>query len=314
MRIGWNRSNDFEMRNIDTMIASSWTGGFGKKWMGAILLATAASAHAGTKPVTVVFTPEKDITLIQDAQGAWSNALGFAFFCGRTGPSGGNAILRALIKFDISSIPAGATIQSARLRMRMIQDNTGTHQVSIKRMLEDWGEGTSSATGGSGAPSTPGDATWLHRFYPDQFWSTPGGLFWPVASATIPVNAQTFYTWGPTTAMADDVTYWLANPASNFGWVLQGNETQSQTAFKWMSKDNDTFNDKPQLTVTYIPPVVTNPADLNGDGVVGPADLGILLGAWGNPGCSGARPCAADLNSDGVVGPADLGILLGNWG
>lgn len=58
----------------------------------------------------------------------------------------------------------------------------------------------------------------------------------------------------------------------------------------------------------------TNPADLNGDGVVGPADLGILLGSWGNPGCSGSTPCAADLNGDGIVGPADLGILLGNWG
>lgn len=57
-----------------------------------------------------------------------------------------------------------------------------------------------------------------------------------------------------------------------------------------------------------------NPADLNGDGSVGPADLGILLGSWGNPGCGGALPCAADLNGDGNVGAADLGILLGSWG
>jgi hypothetical protein len=48
-------------------------------------------------------------------------------------------------------------------------------------------------------------------------------------------------------------------------------------------------------------------ADLNGDGVVGGADLGILLGKWGQSGSS-------DLNSDGIVGGADLGILLGRWG
>jgi hypothetical protein len=48
--------------------------------------------------------------------------------------------------------------------------------------------------------------------------------------------------------------------------------------------------------------------DLDGDGVVGSADLTILLGAWGG----GAGP--ADLNSDGTVGAADLTILLGNWG
>lgn len=63
--------------------------------------------------------------------------------------------------------------------------------------------------------------------------------------------------------------------------------------------------------------VFGSPADLNGDGVVGPADLGILLGSWGNPGCGGPpppTPCAADLNGDGMVGPADLTILLGSWG
>lgn len=50
-------------------------------------------------------------------------------------------------------------------------------------------------------------------------------------------------------------------------------------------------------------------ADLNGDGVVGPFDLAVLLGAWGpNEGDP------ADLDEDGVVGPMDLAILLGSWG
>ncbi|HMN96514.1 MAG TPA: hypothetical protein PKC43_08690 [Phycisphaerales bacterium] len=48
--------------------------------------------------------------------------------------------------------------------------------------------------------------------------------------------------------------------------------------------------------------------DLNMDGVVDGADLGILLGAWGRSGV------AADLNRDGIVDGADLGILLGLWG
>ena len=50
------------------------------------------------------------------------------------------------------------------------------------------------------------------------------------------------------------------------------------------------------------------PADLNGDGVVDGADLGLLLGAWGTSGP------AADLNEDGTVDGADLGLLLGAWG
>ena len=55
--------------------------------------------------------------------------------------------------------------------------------------------------------------------------------------------------------------------------------------------------------------ITGNPADLDGDGIVGAADLAILLGSWGS--CEG---CPADLNGDGVVGAADLAILLGSWG
>ncbi len=52
-------------------------------------------------------------------------------------------------------------------------------------------------------------------------------------------------------------------------------------------------------------------ADINGDGVVGGSDLGLLLAMWGR--CPGRGPCGADLNGDGVVDGADLGILLSEW-
>ncbi|MFO0873363.1 MAG: PQQ-dependent sugar dehydrogenase [Phycisphaerales bacterium] len=52
------------------------------------------------------------------------------------------------------------------------------------------------------------------------------------------------------------------------------------------------------------------PGDLNGDGHVDGADLGLMLGVWGE--CTGT-PCAGDLNGDGVVDGADLGSLLGAW-
>ncbi len=63
-----------------------------------------------------------------------------------------------------------------------------------------------------------------------------------------------------------------------------------------------------------VPDACECPADLNGDGVVEAADLGILLGSWGEPGCGGELPCPADLNCDGAVEAADLAILLGSWG
>ena len=51
------------------------------------------------------------------------------------------------------------------------------------------------------------------------------------------------------------------------------------------------------------------PADFDGDGTVGSADLGALLAAWGA--CPG---CPEDLDGDGSVGSSDLGILLAAWG
>lgn len=63
------------------------------------------------------------------------------------------------------------------------------------------------------------------------------------------------------------------------------------------------------LTVTLVPPPACEPADLNCDGVVNGADLGLLLSAWGDCG-----NCDADLNNDGTVNGADLGLLLSAWG
>jgi hypothetical protein len=50
-------------------------------------------------------------------------------------------------------------------------------------------------------------------------------------------------------------------------------------------------------------------ADLNGDGRVDGADLGLLLLAWGECGT-----CSPDFDGDGRVNGADLGFLLGVWG
>lgn len=66
-----------------------------------------------------------------------------------------------------------------------------------------------------------------------------------------------------------------------------------------------TFEEKALIRLDLTP--APCPADLDGDGQVGAADLAILLGSWGGGG-------AADLDGDMVVGAADLAILLGSWG
>jgi hypothetical protein len=55
-----------------------------------------------------------------------------------------------------------------------------------------------------------------------------------------------------------------------------------------------------------VDPGTTVPGDLNGDGVVDGADLGILLSNWGGSGLG-------DLNGSGLIDGADLGSLLSAW-
>ena len=52
---------------------------------------------------------------------------------------------------------------------------------------------------------------------------------------------------------------------------------------------------------------VRGSADLTGDGIVGPADLGLMLSQWGSKG-------DGDLDGDNVVTGKDLGMLLSLWG
>ncbi len=55
-----------------------------------------------------------------------------------------------------------------------------------------------------------------------------------------------------------------------------------------------------------VPETPLTTGDIDGDGLVNASDLALLLGNWGNPGCS-------DLNMDGTTDAADLALLLGNW-
>src|SRR5204863_2324099 len=144
--------------------------------------------------------------------------------CGKTGS---NLIRRALVAFDFSSIPTTATITGASVSMYLSLAAGGSQAVSLSKVSANWGEGTSDAgdPGGAGTQATTGDATWLHTFYNANFWTTVGGDFSATSSATTTVNAiNATYTWSGS-GLTADVQGWVSNPATNFGWVVRGNET-----------------------------------------------------------------------------------------
>jgi hypothetical protein len=58
----------------------------------------------------------------------------------------------------------------------------------------------------------------------------------------------------------------------------------------------------------YPDPCELDRGDLNLDGIVGGADLAIMLSYWGGVGYP-----IGDCNHDGIIEGADLAILLSNW-
>jgi hypothetical protein len=266
-------------------------------------MAAAAPSDAGANISTVVVTPVKDNTLF--STGTTSNGAGEFVFSGRTGAG---TMQRSVLAFDVAgAVGAGAKITGASLTLYLVQTSSGPQAHSLHRVLADWGEGTSSSGGGTGAPATPGDATWLHTFFPDQFWADPGGDFSATVSSTQTVDsAGVVYAWPSTPAMVADVQSWLDSPGENFGWLLTGNEAEVQTAKKFASRESAQIELRPALTIEFD----ACPWDLDGDGDVGVTDFQLLLGLWGpcTPGCPG------DLDGDGVVGVTDFLLILGNWG
>ena len=204
-------------------------------------------------PSTITIGSSKDNTLYQSSAGTISNGAGSYFIAGETS---GGLIRRGVIAFDIAdNIPAGSAINSVTLTLHMSQTNfrSGSQTVELHRLSADWGEGTSNADSnpGQGAPAQTGDATWIYRFYSSSSWTNAGGDFTTTVSASTSVGSIGFYTWGSTTQMVNDVKGWLDNPSTAFGWLLLGNESTSQTAKRFDTKENSTADDRPMLTIDY---------------------------------------------------------------
>ncbi|MGB5178803.1 MAG: multicopper oxidase domain-containing protein, partial [Gammaproteobacteria bacterium] len=147
---------------------------------------------------------------------------------------------RALMQFDLSSIPPGSIINSVTLSMSVTRGSNHVDSVfTVHPNNSAWVEGVDGCGvrgGGQGEPST-GGVTWNTR---------PAN---GVASASLLIN-NTSPVWASTAAMVNDVQGWLDNPGSNFGWVVIGDETISTSTRRFDSREGGS---PPVLTVDFTP-------------------------------------------------------------
>jgi hypothetical protein len=224
-----------------------------------------ASLLAGLSPLavaeTVLLEATQDNTLYQSPSGRLSNGSGDHLFAGLTAELEER---RAVIAFkDLDTIPADASITSVKLHLRVSRENSGPRTVRLHRLTSNWGEGASHAVEneGRGANSETGDATWVHRFWPNLNWSEAGGDFVALQSAELIVNLPGDYTFGSTSDMVSDAQQWLDNPQQNFGWILIGNQTLI-SAKRFDSRENSNPANRPVLEVTYT--TTGSPFDFSG--------------------------------------------------
>jgi hypothetical protein len=213
-----------------------------------IVLAAATPALA----VTVELEPMMDATLYEDAEGDLANGSGSHLFVGRTGQP---LARRALLAFDIAgAIPAGSTVTSVGLHIEVSRASDPSAQaVRVHRVTEAWGEGASDAPGeeGSGTAAAPGDATWIHRSYPNDMWITAGGSFVPAASAQQAIGGLGPYSFSSTPELVGDVQSWLDDPSGNFGWILVMEGSAAHTAKRFSSRENAEAASRPRLEIEY---------------------------------------------------------------
>jgi hypothetical protein len=124
---------------------------------------------------------------------------------------GSSKLARALVYFDLSSIPADTQVDSAYLEVTTVKfrRSRSFSGISAHRVTANWSQGP----GGRGL-----GATWGQREF-ETPWGVAGGDFDPTPSATTwatPSRGEVL-RWEVT----DDVASIVARETSNYGWLLK---------------------------------------------------------------------------------------------
>ena len=119
---------------------------------------TGASAASATTTATLIPTDDATTASANPALNAGSGPLVLA------APNSHHSFIR----FDLSVLPANATIDAAELQLNIVQVNGGPRDIEIGRADADWDEGTitwatrpgATWSGFSETASAPGVVTW----------------------------------------------------------------------------------------------------------------------------------------------------------
>jgi len=195
-----------------------------------------------------------------------------------------NAIL---MKFDLSKLPAGAVIQSAKLRLSLVEadhkEGTPTYNVSAHKIIGG-NPDLATATGYMRTAS----AAWTGSNCCYSGVPLAQGNITP-AYATLAVDkALGVKTWNITTMVQE----WMANPGSNFGLLLNSDVSVRQNRYRYFaSMENPDATLRPSLEVTFVGGTTTSAPTVS---VTAPTSGAVLSGT--------VNVTASAQNATGIAG------------
>jgi hypothetical protein len=234
-----------------------------------LLLLLASCCSVSVHAAVVTLGADKDTSIFQNnVNNAGGGGPGLF-----AGTNGGNSPRRALISFDLSSIPAGSTITDVQLTLTLGQvagmgPDTATIGLFLLTRIGAKAQPTAAQRGlpvaGTAQRPGVGDATWNAAMFPGTLWTTPWrrpchaprALLYFSEARTL----ETPFTWLSTPQLVADAQGWLDNPATNFGWeIINAVESSASSVFGFYSSEQHTFaggsvNQEPALQVTYTVP------------------------------------------------------------
>lgn len=163
---------------------------------------------------------------------------------------------RGLLQFTMPSLPVGAVVASAKLKM-ILNKSESMHSwnsgytaynqnptIQVHRVLQPWDEGT--GTGFTDGYQYTG-ATWSTRANGGYGWNAYGGYFDAIPSAS---NTEAWASHEWSFDVTSLVNYWLANPTQNFGCIVKyANDHIAQGELWSFSKECGSW--APYIEITY---------------------------------------------------------------
>jgi hypothetical protein len=152
--------------------------------------------------------------------------------------------MRAMVKFDLSSIPANATITAVSMTITEIKENSFSDtDYELHRILQNWN--AAETTWNSRAAATAWNEAGLGS----------GTDYASTASGTITATVSGFgpHTFTSNNNLVADVQAWINDPSANNGWFFKPAVDAGQNGRRWGSTTTaqSGSGNAASLTVTF---------------------------------------------------------------